>query len=78
MIPRTARGYEPLCAIYSRACASGIRERLDTRRAEAVGAAEEVRVAELGPRRWRVRPDGLLFVNVNTPHDYERAKGLIE
>ena len=23
-------------------------------------------------------PDGLLFVNVNTPHDYERARDLIE
>ena len=23
-------------------------------------------------------PDGLLFVNVNTPHDYERAKEVLE
>jgi len=28
VIPRHARGYEPLCAIYSRACADDIRERL--------------------------------------------------
>ena len=28
VIPRTARGYEPLCAIYTRACLEPIRERL--------------------------------------------------
>jgi CTP:molybdopterin cytidylyltransferase MocA len=30
------------------------------------------RVAEVGVDR------ALVFVNVNTPHDYERAKGLVE
>jgi hypothetical protein len=29
-------------------------------------------VAEVGVER------ALVFVNVNTPHDYERAKGLVE
>ena len=72
VIPRRARGYEPLCAIYSIACAADIRERLARREYEASTLPTGVRVVEL---------DGdsdLVFVNVNTPHDYERAKELIE
>ena len=35
-----------------------------------------VRIAELGPDMLGM--EERVFVNVNTPHDYERAKGLIE
>ena len=35
---------------------------------------EEVHVVEVGPEVVAAYdPHGLLFVNVNTPHDYERA-----
>ncbi len=72
VIPRSARGYEPLCAIYSQACASGIHGRLARGEYEASRLPEGIRVAEVGV------DDELSVVNVNTPHDYERAKGLIE
>ena len=79
VIPRTARGYEPLCAVYSRACAASIRERLTRGELEASRLPEGVRVAEVGPETLAAYdPDGLLFVNVNTPHDYERAKEVLE
>jgi molybdopterin-guanine dinucleotide biosynthesis protein A len=79
VIPRTDRGYEPLCAIYSRACAASIRGRLERRELEASVLPEGVRVAEVGPQVLSAYdPNGLLFVNVNTPHDYERAKELLE
>jgi molybdopterin-guanine dinucleotide biosynthesis protein A len=75
VIPRTSRGYEPLCAVYSRACAVPILERLRRGELEASRLPEGVRVAEVGPETLAAYdPDGLLFVNVNTPHDYERAK----
>jgi molybdopterin-guanine dinucleotide biosynthesis protein A len=75
-IPRTARGYEPLCAIYGRACAPGIRERIDHGELQASILPRGVRIAELGPDVLTAYdPDGLLFENVNTPHDYARAKG---
>ncbi len=75
VIPRTSRGYEPLCAVYSRACAPPILERLRRGELEASRLPEGVRVAEVGPETLAAYdPDGLLFVNVNTPHDYERAK----
>ncbi len=78
VIPRTARGYEPLCAIYSRTCAPSIRERLTRGELEASRLPDGVRVAEVGPETVAAYdPDGLLFVNVNTPHDYERAKEVL-
>jgi len=72
VIPRHARGHEPLCAIYSRACAEDIRERL----ARGVNEASRLPV---GMRVTEVDVDNeTFFVNVNTPHDYERAKGVGE
>jgi molybdenum cofactor guanylyltransferase len=74
VIPRTARGYEPLCAVYSRTCLESIRTRLERRALEASVLPEGVRIVEIGPEALATYdPEGLLFVNVNTPHDYERA-----
>ena len=70
VIPRHARGYEPLCAIYSRACAEDMRARLARGIYEASTLPAGVRVTELDV------DDDVMFVNVNTPHDYERAREL--
>jgi molybdopterin-guanine dinucleotide biosynthesis protein A len=72
VIPRTARGFEPLCAIYSRRCEAEIHERLRRGEYEAWKPPTGIRVAEVSVG------DDLSVVNVNTPHDYERAKGLKE
>ena len=72
VIPRHARGYEPLCAIYSRACADDIRERLARGMNEASRLPAAMRVAEVDV------DNEAFFVNVNTPHDYERARELSE
>lgn len=76
VIPKSARGYEPLCAIYTRACLPDIRARLARGALQAAKLPQGVRIAELGPGTLGM--DERVFVNVNTPHDYERAKGLIE
>jgi molybdopterin-guanine dinucleotide biosynthesis protein A len=76
VIPTSARGHEPLCAIYTRACLPDIRARIARGALQARTLPQGVRIAELGPDMLGM--DERLFVNVNTPHDYERAKGLIE
>lgn len=82
VIPRTARGYEPLHAIYARTCADPIRRRLERQELAASAlpeglTADGLRVVEIGPEVLAPYDgDGLLFVNVNTPHDYERAREL--
>jgi molybdopterin-guanine dinucleotide biosynthesis protein A len=79
VIPRTHRGYEPLCALYARPCLEPIRIRLERGQREASILPEGVRVEEIGPETLAADdPLGLLFVNVNTPHDYERARQIVE
>jgi molybdenum cofactor guanylyltransferase len=79
VIPRTPRGLEPLCAVYSKACLEPIRSRLERGALEASVPPDGVQVAEVGPEVLAAYdPDGLLFVNVNTPHDYERATEVFE
>jgi molybdopterin-guanine dinucleotide biosynthesis protein A len=79
VMPRGPGGYEPLCAVYRKACAPGMRERIARGALEAAVPPAGVRVTEIGPGEIAAfDPEGLLFVNVNTPHDYARAKGLIE
>ena len=79
VIPRSARGPEPLCAIYRKACAEPIRARLERGELQASIMPDGVRVAEISPQALAaIDRDGILFGNVNTPHDYARAKGLIE
>ena len=75
VMPRTTGGYQPLCAIYGRACAPALRSRLDRGERHAAIPPGGVRVAEIGPGELAAYdPEGLLFVNVNTPHDYAQAQ----
>jgi molybdopterin-guanine dinucleotide biosynthesis protein A len=71
------RGMEPLCAAYGSACGPAIRAALERGEARAVGFHPYVRVARL-PREEVLQygdPD-VLFFNVNTPNDLERAERL--
>jgi molybdopterin-guanine dinucleotide biosynthesis protein A len=79
VIPRSRRGLEPLCAIYARACAGAIRERLQRGEFEAAALPGGVSVKEIAAAALDAfGPDDLLFANVNTPHDYERARTIVE
>ena len=75
-IPHTARGYEPLCATYSRRSAAGLRRLIDEQRFRLSDVARiagldvhEVGRDELAP----FGPDEVLFFNLNTPDDHARA-----
>ena len=79
VMPRDNHGWQPLCAIYTRACAAPILERLARGERHAAVPPSGVRVTEIGPAELAdFDPEGLLFVNVNTPHDYERARRIVE
>jgi molybdopterin-guanine dinucleotide biosynthesis protein A len=78
-IPRSADGYQPMCASYSRDCLEPIRRRIADRTFRIQDLTTEVRTREIGPEELAAYdPDGLLFFNVNTPDDYERAQQLAE
>lgn len=79
VIPVDARGYQPLCAIYRRTSAAAIHGRLARGERHAAVPPPGVRVVEVGRDELAaIDPEGLLFVNVNTPEDYEKARRLVE
>ena len=79
VVPRTVRGLEPLCAVYAKACATPIGERIRRGELQASSLGDGLRVSEVGPEVLAaIDEDGRLFANVNTPHDYARAVSLFE
>jgi molybdopterin-guanine dinucleotide biosynthesis protein A len=76
-IPRPRHGYQPLCAVYGRACLDPLRRRLAGGTLRAQDLTADVRTRELGPDELAPFDlDGVLFFNVNTPEDYRRAQRL--
>ena len=71
------RGVEPLCAVYGPACGPAIEGRLARGDLKAIGFHAEVKVGTLPLERVRAfgEPE-LLFFNVNTPEDLERAEAV--
>jgi len=75
-IPRTARGYEPLCAAYSRRSASELRRLIDEQRFRLSDVARipGLKVHEVGRDELEAfGPEEVLFFNLNTPDDHARA-----
>jgi molybdopterin-guanine dinucleotide biosynthesis protein A len=75
-LPRTARGYEPLCATYSRRCDAALRHLLDEKRfrLSEVARIPGLDVHEVGPDEYeQFGPEEVLFFNLNTPDDHARA-----
>ena len=71
VIPRTAEGYQPLCAAYKQTCISAIQRNLDAGILKVTEFLPAVTVRELGPvDTASYDPDGTLFFNINTPDDY--------
>jgi molybdopterin-guanine dinucleotide biosynthesis protein A len=78
VVPRSARGLEPLCALYHRRCAAAARARIERGDLRVAGLLTDLQVLELGPAALAPYDDGSLFENVNTPHDHARARGWVE
>jgi molybdenum cofactor guanylyltransferase len=77
VIPRSTRGHEPLCATWAAVCLGPVRRRIEAGHRKAALLVQDVRVEELPPEFLAsCDPHGRLFVNVNTPHEHERAEAL--
>jgi molybdopterin-guanine dinucleotide biosynthesis protein A len=72
------RGLEPLCAAYRTTCIDGIRASIERDDPRMIGFHRDVRVDTIPLEQVSAvgEPD-VLFMNVNTPADLERAAGLI-
>ena len=78
VVPRTERGYHPLCAVYTRACLDPVARRLAAGRLRMDGLFEDVRVRVVTADALAAFGDpGHLLANLNTPLEYRaiEAKG---
>ena len=76
IIPRNSSGPQPLCAVYNRACLGPIQQMLKHGTLRVSALLDTLYMTELGPQEIAsYDPDGKLFLNINTPYDYNRALG---
>jgi molybdopterin-guanine dinucleotide biosynthesis protein A len=77
VVPRTERGYHPLCAVYTRACQSAVQRRLTEGRLAMAGLFHDVRVRDVTEGEIGAFGDcARLLANVNTPAEYEQIEAL--
>lgn len=75
VLPMSARGAEPLCAMYHQRCAPAIRAALAQGIRKVTDGLQSVLVEMIGPLEWKgFDSEGLLFKNMNSPEDYEEAR----
>jgi molybdopterin-guanine dinucleotide biosynthesis protein A len=77
VIPRTADQLQTLHAVYAKTCLPHIEARLLAGRFKIVAFFDDVRVVEVDEAEVaRHRDPALVFMNVNTPAELERARQL--
>ncbi len=77
VIPRTGDQLETLHASYAKSCLGPMEARLRAERLRITGFFEDVRVLEIAEQEVaRLRAPDVVFMNVNTPEELERARSL--
>lgn len=77
-VPCTEEGCHPLCAAYARTGLPAAEAQIRDGNYRVLGFLRQVRTRWVGPEVWsRADPEGLSFVNVNTPDAYEKARALL-
>jgi len=77
VVPRTERGYHPLCAVYTRGCLAAVARRLAERRLKMLELLDEMRTREVTAEEIdRFGNRNRLLANVNTPAEYAGLEAL--
>lgn len=77
VVPRTERGYHPLCAVYGPACQAAVRRRLEHGALRVRDLFDDVRVRVVeGPDLARFGEPSHLLANVNTQADLDALESL--
>ena len=78
LIPHSAEGLQPLCAVYARSCLPAIENALARGERRMNAFHPEVDLEILEPEEWQAfDPHDLLFSNLNTPEEYQRAQEVL-
>ena len=79
VLPESDSGPEPLCAVYHREAAAAIRAEIAQGQFKVTRALQSLPVERVLPADNRAfDPRGVLFQNLNTPEDFERARADLE
>lgn len=79
VVPASDRGIEPLCAVYHKRCESAVWLALDRGTRKVTDCLAGVDVEQIAASEWKsYDSEGLLLKNMNSPEDYEEAKGKLE
>ncbi len=78
IVPRTARGYHPLCAVYGRACLDAISRRLAEHRLAMHELLGDVRLHTVEPDEiGRYGSVDRLLANANTPAELDEIETIL-
>ena len=77
VVPRTERGYHPLCAVYGRSCHAAVVRRLTERRLKMLELFEDLNVHVVGPEHVAMYGGERLLANVNTPDELDSLQALL-
>jgi molybdopterin-guanine dinucleotide biosynthesis protein A len=79
VIPETAAGLEPLCAVYSKKCLKPVEQHIIQNKFKIQQLLQKRRVKKIAENILREKdPDLMSFFNINTPQDQEKAKKILE
>jgi molybdopterin-guanine dinucleotide biosynthesis protein A len=77
VVPRTERGYHPLCAVYTRACAPAVERAVAAGRLRMIDMLNELVVRDVAADEIeRFGPRAGLLANVNSPSEFEELEAL--
>ncbi len=77
IIPKTSKGFEPLCAVYSKKCLNPIEKNIIDHKVKIHQIFKHVRVKEVPEDKLRENdPELSSFFNINTPKDLALAKSI--
>ena len=77
-VPRTEDGDHPLCAVYARTSLAQAEAQISAGDYKITRFLERIRTRWVGQETWsKADPDGLSFINVNTPETYEKVKEIL-
>jgi molybdopterin-guanine dinucleotide biosynthesis protein A len=78
IMPQTAAGFEPLCAIYSKRCLKPAEDHIKDNKLKIQWALRSNRTKNIPEKELlKVDPDLRSFFNINTPQDLARAEAMI-
>ncbi|MFA5321031.1 MAG: molybdenum cofactor guanylyltransferase [Smithella sp.] len=76
IVPELPAGFQALHAIYSRRCIPAIKKMIFSDKLKIAGFFKEMRLLKITEEK--IKPfdkDGRLFLNINTPEEFEKIKG---